>query len=317
MDLIIPYLWLAAGLAALVFCGNWLVTGGVQLAHHFKVSALIVGLTIVAFGTSAPELFVSIEAAIKGSPDIALGNVIGSNIANIALVLGLTALICPIPILNKSIGFDLVVMVAVTTLLFVLGYNGIFGLIEGICLTSILIVYTVWSIRKEKKKSAAKEMESATIRPLISILIVIASIAGLYFGSDWFIRGARDIALQWGVSERVIGLTIVAVGTSLPELMASVIAAVRKEMDISIGNIIGSNIFNITMVLGVTSVIHPLKITDQKMFTTDVLWAFGITIIMVLAMLPLSKGKISRWKGAVFLLLYVVYVFTLFRSGRV
>jgi len=308
----IPYIYLALGLSVLIICGNWLVTGSVQIARHFKISTLVVGLTIVAYVTSAPEMFISVGAALNNSHDIALGNVIGSNIANIACILAIVVLISPIPIRNKAIGFDYFVMFLITVLLFVFGINGVIGFFEGLAFISILTAYTVWSVIKSKKTTDAKTIEPATMKPVYALLIIAAAVIGLYFSSGWFVKGAREIALQWGVSERVIAVSIVAVGTSAPELVSSLIAAFRKEADLSIGNIIGSNLFNIAGVLGVTTIISPVKVTNLSLFNTDMFWLFGVTIALLLAMIPLSKGKLSRWEGGVLLLIFAIYMFILY-----
>ena len=308
-----PYIYLAAGLGVLIICGNWLVTGSVQIAHHFKISSLVVGLTIVAYVTSAPEMFISVGAALNNAHDIALGNVIGSNIANIGCILAIVVIISPIPIRNKSIGIDFLIMFLVTVLLFVFGINRVIGLFEGLCFVLILITYTVWTVVKSRKNGEAQKIEPATMKPIFALLLIIAAVIGLYFSSGWFVKGAREIALQWGVSERVIAVSIVAIGTSAPELISSLIAAFRKEADLSIGNIIGSNFFNITGVLGVTTIVSPVTVNNHTMFITDMIWLFGISIVLLLVMLPLSKGKISRLEGVVMLLIFSTYMFTLYR----
>jgi len=313
-EIFTPYIYLVLGLAVLIICGNWLVTGSVQIARHFKISTLVVGLTIVAYVTSAPEMFISVGSALNGSYDIALGNVIGSNIANIGCILAIVVIISPIPIRNKAIGFDFLVMFIVTVMVFIFGLNGVIGLFEGICFVLILIAYTVWTVAKSKKNtSEAQKIEPATMKPVFAVLIILAAVAGLYFSSGWFVEGARLIARQWGVSERVIAVSIVAVGTSAPELVSSLIAAFRKEADLSIGNIIGSNFFNIAGVLGVSTVVHPITISNQTMFTTDMIWLFGISIMLILTMIPLSKGKINRWEGAILILIFSAYMFTLYK----
>jgi len=307
------YFQLLAGLALLVVCGNYLVSGSVQLARHFKVSTLIVGLTIVAYGTSAPEMFISIGSALQNAHDIALGNVIGSNIANIGCILAIVVLICPLPVQNRSIAFDITIMFAVSALLLLFGLNGIIGRVEGILFVSILLAYTIFSVIKAKKAGVPEKTEAATMKPAIAILMIALSIVGLYFSSGWFVSGAREIALRWGVSERVIAISVVAVGTSMPELTASLIAAFRKEADLSIGNIIGSNLFNITGVLGITAIVNPLNISSRQLFAYDMLWVFGISVALVLTMVPLSKGKINRWEGGILLSIFAVYMFMLFR----
>jgi cation:H+ antiporter len=311
---LMPYIWFTVGLAVLVFCGNILVTGSVQLARYFKISSLVVGLTIVAYGTSAPEMFISIGAALNGANDIALGNVIGSNIANIGIILAVVVIICPIPIENKSFGFNLLFMFLVTILLFIFAYNGVIGRIEGICFLTLLAAYTAWSVITSRKKMLDVKVETSTIKPLFAALMIITAIIGLYFSSGWLVGGAREIALRWGVSERVIAISIVAVGTSMPEFTASLIAAFRKEPDLSIGNIIGSNLFNIAGVLGVTTVVRPIPIASLSMFTYDMIWLFGISIALVLTMIPLTKGKMNRWEGGILLLIFMTYMVLLFRN---
>ncbi|MCL2218928.1 MAG: calcium/sodium antiporter [Chitinispirillia bacterium] len=309
----VPYMYLAGGLGVLIFCGNWLVTGSIQIARHFKISTLVVGLTVVAYVTSAPEMFICIGAALDNAHDIALGNVIGSNIANIGCILAIVVLISPIPIRNRAIGFDFTVMFFVTCLLLLFGFNGTIGTIEGICLVAILITYTAWSVIKSRRCSSSKDIEAPTIKPAIALLMILAAVIGMYFSSGWFVHGAREIALQWGVSERVIAVSIVAVGTSAPELISSLIAAFRKEADLSIGNIIGSNFFNIAGVLGVTTIVKPLTVNNHPMFVSDMLWLFGISIVLLLTMIPLSKGKINRWEGGILLLIFSAYMFILYR----
>jgi cation:H+ antiporter len=307
------YLWLFLGLAVMILCGNWLVMGSVQLARHFKISTLVVGLTIVAYVTSTPEIFISVKAAIDGSHDIALGNVIGSNIANIGCILALVMIVCPIPIRNRAIGFDVAVMFSVMFLLLFFGYNGTIGFFEGICFLTILIAYTIWSIVRSRKNAASETTPQATIKPLRAVLMILVSIAGLYFAAGWFVGGARELAMLWGVSERVIGVSIVAVGTSMPELMVSLIAAFKKEADLSVGNIIGSNLFNIAGVLGLTTSVSTLHVANQTMFLYDMMWLFGITIALLLFMLPMSKGKLTRWEGGWLLLIFMVYIVILYR----
>ena len=297
----------------MIFSGNWLVTGSVQLARHFKLSTLVVGLTIVAYGTSSPEMFVSVKAALEGSQDIALGNVIGSNIANIGLILAVVAMVYPITIRNRALGFDIIVMFAVTFLLLFFGSSGNIGVLQGVCFITILTAYTIWSIAKSRETSVSEQTVEATMKPLQATLMILTSIVGLYFSAGWFVHGAREVALQWGVSERVIAVSIVAFGTSMPELVASLIAAFRKEVDLSVGNIIGSNIFNIAGVLGLTVIVRPLKIADNAMFISDMIWLFGIYIGLVLTMIPLSKGKITRWESFCLLSAFVVYITILYR----
>jgi len=307
------YIYLLLGLGVLIFSGELLVRGSVQIARRFKISTLVVGLTIVAYGTSTPEIFISIQAVLGGSFDIALGNVIGSNIANIGCILAIVLIVCPITIRNRGIGFDLAVMFSATILLFVFGFNGVIGRFEGIFLLIFLISYTLWAVYKSKQKGGPKETEKATMKPLLASLMVFASLVGMYFGADWFVHGAKEVATKWGVSERVIAISVVAIGTSTPELITSLIAAFKKEADLAIGNIIGSNLFNIAGVLGITAIVRPLTVSNHTLFISDMMWLFGITIALILTMIPLSKGKITRWEGGLLLLVFAVYMVILFR----
>lgn len=311
--LFLPYVYLVAGLAVLIICGNLLVTGSVQIARHLKISSLVVGLIIVAYVTSAPEMFISVGAALENAHEIALGNVIGSNIANIGCIFALVVIISPIPVRNKKIGIDYLIMFCVTILLFIFGFDGNINFAEGFCFILILISYTAWNVITSRKNMDSKKIEAPTINPVVAILMILLAVFGLYFSSGWFVKGAREIATQLGVSERVIAVSIVAVGTSMPEFISSLVAAFRKETDLSIGNIIGSNFFNIAGVLGVTTITRPISVGNQSLFITDMMWLFGITITLILVMLPLSKGKINRWEGCILLLIFSAYMYVLFR----
>lgn len=299
----------------LLVSGNFLVNGSVQLARHFKISTLVVGLTVVAFGTSAPELFVSLKAAFQGVPDIAVGNVVGSNIANIALILGLVAIVYPIAIKNRSVWFDWLVMFVVSVVLLLFGYNGRISLVEGLLFVIALVIYVLWSFYQSRRsmKKTMEESPAPEVGLLAASAMVLVSIVGLYYGAEWLVRGARELAASWGVSDRVIGISIVAFGTSVPELATSLVASFRKETDISVGNIVGSNIFNILAVLGITAVIKPLPINNPEMFALDMVWAIALAIILLAFILPLSRGKITQWKGALFFLIYLSYIYFLFR----
>ena len=309
------YVYLIAGFVLLLYGGRYLVKAGVALATKFNVSALVVGLTIVSFGTSAPELFVSVQAAIRNSPEFAIGNVIGSNIANIALVLALTAVIFPMPVRSASVKIDAPFMMLVSILLWLLMLNGILGTIEGIVLITLLIFYTIGLIhysRKKQYKSDRQNAESMGMTKVIALLIL--SIAGLAFGSNLLIENARIIALHFGISERIIGITVLALGTSLPELATSVIAAFKKEMDISIGNVIGSNIFNILSVLGITSIVKPIPV-NKDFLSFDIYWMLGASLLLFVFILPFKGGVLNRPKAIVLFAGYCFYVYLLYFSG--
>lgn len=307
------YFSLIAGLLLLVFSGNALVKGSVQLSRHFKLSTLVVGLTVVAFGTSAPELFVSIKAAYNGVPDLAIGNIVGSNIANIGLILGLVAIFMPISIMNKSVVKDWVVMMVASGMLIGAVLNGYIGFVEGFIFVVCLILYIIWSVYNSKRK---RSIQITILPPTMvmwkAVLYVVVAIVGLYFGADLLVAGAREIALTWGVSDRVIGVSLVAFGTSVPELVTSMVAMFRKENDISVGNIIGSNIFNIWAVLGTTSLLTRLPVNDMSNVLFDIGISLVFAVLLLIFIMPLRKGVITRWKGGVLFVLYIVYIYFIF-----
>ena len=306
------YLYFIAGLIVLFISGDYLVKGGVALASRFGVSTLVIGLTVVAFGTSAPELIVSLNAAVNGHPEIAIGNVIGSNIANIALVLAVTAIIIPIPVKRVSVLTDWPVMMVSFILLYVFLLNNTLENWEGALMFSLLIVFIVFSITKSRKtsKKANNEIKKENIRfsAAESIGLIILSSLGLYIGVNWLIdEGAVPIARNFGMSERVISVTIIAFGTSVPELTASLIGAFKKETDISIGNIIGSNIFNVFAVLGLTSIIKPIDI-DISLFNFDIISMLVIAVMLFLFIFPFKTVYLKRWEAVVLFMLYLSYI---------
>lgn len=307
---------LAAGFALLFFGGDWLVNGGVALARRFRISPLVIGMTIVAFGTSAPELLVSMTSSIKGNAGIAMGNVIGSNIANIGLILGLTAMLCPIPTQNRKVSANGLVMILASLLALVFSLNNGLSRIEGLILFAGIILFTVISIRLGRTKQDATqpdaEPQGKEMSVLVALLLIALSCAMLAFGADFMVDGATHIAKAIGVSDKVIGLTIVALGTSLPELAASVAAALKKEMDISIGNIIGSNIFNLMCVLGVSASIRPIPF-DYMQYRMDfvIMMAFSAGLIILIQPWK-AQGRLGRISGIIMFAAYVIYAWSLF-----
>ena len=306
---------LLAGFILLFFGGDWLVDGGVALARRFRISPLVIGMTIVAFGTSAPELLVSLISAIKGSAGIAIGNVVGSNIANIGLILGLTALICPIETDNSKVIRHGSIMIAASLLLMVFALKSGITRIEGLTLFAGIILFTTISVRKGRTQPQEADIDSQegkSMTVLAAIGLIVLSCAMLAFGADILVDGATTIASAIGVSDKVIGLTIVALGTSLPELAASVAAAFKKQMDISIGNIIGSNIFNILCVLGVSASIKPISL-EFRDYANDFIWMLGFSVfIIIFTTMRKKKGRLGRTAGILFLLAYAVYAWSLF-----
>lgn len=307
------FLLLIIGIVLLYFGAEFLVKGSANLATRMGISSLVVGLTIVAFGTSAPELVVSIKAGFAGKGDIAMGNVVGSNIFNIAFILGLTALVRPVKVHLNVLRFDTPIMVACSVLLYLLLMDSRISRIEGVFLTVGIIAYTVITMVVARKNGDAQvqiPLEELTpvppvkLNPLVDVLLTIGGLVLLVFGSRFFVDGAIDIARILGVSEAVIGLTIVAGGTSLPELATSVIAAVKKESDIAIGNIVGSNIFNILAILGISGMINPLY--SPGIDQISIYFMLGTSVLLIPFMW--TGFKLSRIEGVIFLLIYGGYM---------
>ena len=310
---------LIIGLALLVGGGEWLVRGASSIALRLRLSPLVVGLTIVAFGTSAPELFISVQAALEGSPDLAMGNVIGSNICNLALVLGVTAVITSVPVRRDSMRIDWPVTMGASLLLYVVVLDNLISWPEGLLFVGILATYTYLIIRKSRRENKSAEELAAELDvppPTASLgkdlLFIVAGTVGLAFGSNWFVDGAQDLAITFGVSERVVGITVLALGTSLPELVTAVIAAVKKETDIALGNLMGSNIFNILSILGITSVIASIRVNDV-IIHSDMIWMLLITFLIFPMML--YRRTIARLEGAILLAIYVYYIYSVVSPG--
>jgi len=304
------------GIILLVVGAEMLVRGASKLALVAGISPLIIGLTVVAFGTSAPELAVSVMAGLAGQADMALGNVVGSNIFNVLFILGISAVVAPLVVCQQLVRLDVPLMIAVSILLLVMGSDGRVSNIEGAFLFLLLVIYTIFLFSQSKqtnKKIQADcpmpvgEKQTMPLRAwLANLLLILSGLVLLVLGSQWMIDGARAIALLLGISELVIGLTIVAAGTSLPELATSVIASLRGERDIAVGNIVGSNIFNILAVLGLSSIVSPEGIAVHA-----AAWNFDIPLMIVVAIacLPIffTGHIIARWEGFLFLGYYVAY----------
>lgn len=307
------------GFALLVIGGEFLVRSSVAISFKFNISKMIIGLTVVSFATSAPELLVSLQAALSGYSDISLGNVIGSNIANIGLVLGITAIISSIGTDKDFLKFNWPVMMILSVMLyFFLSTGKHISRFEGLAFVLVLVVFLIVLIRKARSGSLSSDEDvdpdlkkSSGFKIIIWLLI---GGAGLYFGSEWLVDGAVGIAESFGVSERVISVTMIAVGTSVPELAASVIAALKKENGISLGNLIGSNIFNIASVLGITALIQPIFLQSEEVLTKDIFWMIGFSAILLpLVFLP-PLHSISRYKGGLIFLAYIVFIILTFTS---
>jgi cation:H+ antiporter len=305
----------AAGLAALVAGAELLVRGASKLALSFGISPLVVGLTVVAFGTSSPEMAVSVQSAWSGQVDIALGNVVGSNIFNVLFILGLSSLIVPLVVAQQLIRQEVPIMIGVSLLLFALAWDGGISRWDGGLLAALLIAYTVFVIRQSRRETRAVAEEYAqefgdgnvwNSRWPVQLLLIAGGLVLLVAGSNWLVDAAVVFAKQLGVSELVIGLTIVAAGTSMPEVATSVIAAIRGERDIAVGNVVGSNTFNILSVLGLSALVAPASLTvPQAMLSFDL----PVMIAVALACLPIffTGNLIARWEGALFLAYYAAY----------
>ena len=317
---------LIAGLILLVIGGEMLVRGASKLAVSIGISPLVVGLTVVAFGTSSPELAVSVQAALTGQVDIAMGNVVGSNIFNVLFILGLAALITPLVVSSQIIRQEVPLMLAASLLLLAFAFDGSVGRTEAAVLFGLLCAYTAFLIVQSRREQQAirdeyaGESHVATVRTWddhlpAQIGLILAGLVLLVFGSRWLVEAAVTIAKSLGVSELVIGLTIIAAGTSLPEVAASVTAALRGQRDIAVGNVVGSNTFNILGVLGLSGLVAPIPLTVQPaLLEFDML----VMIAVAIACLPVffTGATIARWEGAVFLGYYIAYLAVLVLSSQ-
>ena len=306
------FLVLFFGLALLILGGNLLLKSAVSISLKFNVAKILIGMTVVSFATSAPELIVSIKSAFLGSSDLAISNVLGSNIANIGLVLGIIILISPIKISKDIYKLDWPVMMLSAVLFWLFVRDLVIERYEGIILFSLLVISIIVLIKQQSHDEENVDLEVKEVNSIpLSILMLVLGGVLLYFGSEWFVLSAIDIANYFGVSERIIGITVVSVGTSIPELATSLVALLNKEKNISIGNLIGSNIFNVFAVLGITSILTPLNVVNLNIVNFDIyvmlLFAF---IILPLMFFP-KKLVLGRLEGLIIFGLYILYVLNL------
>jgi len=315
-EILFSALVIGTGLALLVIGGELLVRGASALAAMLRISPLVIGLTVVAFGTSAPELAVSVQAVYAGSGELAVGNLVGSNIANVLLILGLSALVAPLAVSSQLIRFDVPLVIGASVLLLLLGLDGEIGAWEGVLLSNLLVAYIHWSLRKGRAESTQGEaffgdeaISSASLRQSVAVqvVLVLSGLVLLGLGGHWLVQGAVEIARALGVQELVIGLTIIAVGTSLPELVTSVLAVARGERDLAVGNVIGSNLFNILGVLGVTGILAPEGIPVPP---ASLVLDIPIMLATAVACLPIffTGHLIARWEGGLFVFYYLAYM---------
>ena len=294
------------GFILLILGGNWLLKSAVSISLGLKIPKIIIGMTVVSFATSAPELIVSIEAALNGYSDLALGNVIGSNIANLALVLGITLLISKIEVQKSFYTINWpIMMIGSLMLYFFLLNDYLISFTEGVFLFSFLLIFLICVIKFQKEviEDVATE-EILIFSKLKTIIFLLLGSVGLWGGSELLIYGATNLALDFGITERLVGITVVSIGTSIPELAASIIAVLKKEKAISIGNLIGSNIFNILAVIGITSIITPIPANDSTLYTNDIYWMLGASLLLLILVFLPKKMELDRKSGVILLLFY-------------
>ena len=305
-------LLIIGGLIFLIIGGNWLLKSAVALSLKLSIPKIVIGMTVVSFATSAPELIVSLNAALNGSPDLALGNVIGSNIANLGLVLGITLLLGEIKVQKSFYNTNWPFMIIASLFLYLfLGFDNIIVRYEGIILFTLLILFLFYLLRFEKSNEIEELTDEKDSLPVFKIvLFLIIGGFSLWFGSELLVFGATSLAQEFGVSERVIAVTIVSFGTSIPELATSIIAALNKEKAISLGNLLGSNIFNILAVLGITSIITPVELFDQGLLTNDIFWMLGISFLLLPLVMLSKRNQLSRRDGVILLIIYCAFIYT-------
>ncbi len=297
-------LYILGGFVLLIKGGDFLVEGAVSIAKRAHISPMVIGLTIVGFGTSSPELLVSIQAALNGSSGIAIGNVVGSNIANIALILGTAAIFKACSVQKLTLKVDMPFMMLISALFVAIAMSGTISRVAGIIGFTLLCVFIIWEI-KIYPTDVPTDAEQKPMAVWKALIVIVLSFAALVFGSDILVEGASNIARALGVTDRIIGLTIVAVGTSLPELFSSVAAARKGQTDMAIGNVVGSAIFNILCVVGISAAITPIYNTNDG-FLTDYVCMIGLTGLLWFFLS--TKKTLERWEGIVLLMLYVAYI---------
>ncbi|QQS51606.1 MAG: calcium/sodium antiporter [Bacteroidota bacterium] len=311
--MVLQFILLSIGFAVLIKGADWLVNGSVSIARHYKVSELIIGLTIVAFGTSSPELVVNIISSIKGYSDITMGNIVGSNIFNLMFILGISGLVFPLIVNIKTIWneipFSLLAAVMILILANIAFYPNEIKMIDRIEAAILLISFAFFMFyifRDIKKNKVTYDSDVKKIKPSIAGLLILIGLAFLVVGSKLVVDSAVKIAQYLGASEKLIGVTIISAGTSLPELVTSVVAAIRKKSDIAIGNVIGSNIFNIFFILGISALIRPIRYNPS--FNFDILLLSVATIVLFLFMFSGKRHKLDRWESGILLLGYIGYI---------
>lgn len=311
----------SVGILALIKGADWLVSGGASVAKKFGIPNIVIGLTIVAFGTSAPELVVNLLAAFSGQTDIAVANVVGSNIANTLLILGVSSLIFPLAVKNNTVWKEIPLAMLAVAAVWIMGNDALidgldFNMLtrtDGLMLFSLFIIflYHTYSISQTDNKGESDDVENFALSK--SLLLIGAGLLGLFIGGKWVVDGAVSLALQLGMSQGLVGLTVVAIGTSLPELVTSVTAALKKQSDIAIGNVVGSNIFNVFWILGVSSILNPLPVSAAA--SQDIVVALVASVLLFLFCFIGKRNVLERWQGGFFLALYALYMVAIVVRG--
>ena len=304
--MLLHILLIVVGIVLVIKGADWMTDGAVSIARRMKIPAIIIGLTIVAMGTSMPEFFVSLMSALKGTPDLAVGNVVGSNIFNTLLIVGVAAMVTPIVVSRSTVRKDMPWSMLAALMLTLMCLDSRISLVDGIILLAAFITFVLYTLYEAKKGKNKEEddVSGKNYSPIVACALIVLGLASLVIGSNVFVDHATAVAQQLGVSEAVIGLTIVAGGTSLPELATSVVAARKGQSAIAIGNVIGSNVYNVLMIIGVTGIIHPMQITGITL--VDLLTMTGSMVILWL--FSFTKFKVERWEGAVLTAIFAAYM---------
>ena len=311
MPIYLSILYLVGGMVLLIKGADFFVDGASKIAKMIKIPNLVIGLTLVSIGTSAPEFAVSLTASLQGANDLSFGNIVGSNIFNTFVVIGVSSIFTPLVVTKNMHKYDLPILFGIYILLALFGFvitPGVINVIEAIILFSLTIIYTVFLILREKKNNVIEDVKEEKKRPWwLNIIFVGIGLAGIIIGGDLVVDGAKDIALKLGMEEMLIGLTIVAIGTSLPELVTSIVAAKKGENDIAVGNAIGSCIFNVILILGFCSILEPASIDTRPLYALFDVGVMILTVVLVF-IFSLKKREINKYQGIITIVLYAVYL---------
>lgn len=306
--------YLIVGLLVLIKSADWLVVGASDLARRFGVSPLVIGLTIVSFGTSMPEMVVTLISGLANKPDLAIGNIVGSNICNVLLVLGVSAIVRPLQVRDSTVFTEIPFSLTAALLVGFLANAALFtsnieltiSRVDGVILLGFFLLFMLYVYTMSRDSSYFEGQEGKKQTGMRDTFYLVVGIIGLYFGGDWVVTGAVGLAQSWGVDDAMIGLTIVAIGTSSPELVASVVAAARGETDIAVGNVVGSNIFNLLWILGFTATI--VELPFEVVSNTDLVMVIAASVMILLAMVTTKKRAVLRWHGVLFVSMYAAYL---------